>query len=62
MNVEVIGSAVAVIGVLLWTRRDLRHDIAEIRADVRALNGRIDNILLAERRPRPPRAGAAAAS
>ena len=51
MNVEVIGSAVAVIGVLLWTRRDLRHDIAEIRADVRALNGRINNILLAERRP-----------
>ena len=51
MNVEVIGSAVAVIGVLLWIGRDLRHDIAEIRADVRALNGRIDNILLAERRP-----------
>ena len=44
-----IGAAVAVIGVLLWVRLDLRHDIAEIRADVRALNARIDDILLAQR-------------
>ena len=49
MSLEVIGAAVAVIGVLLWIRRDLRHDIAEVRADVRALNARIDNILLAGR-------------
>lgn len=51
MNIEVVGAAVAVVGVLLWIRRDLRHDIAEIRADVRALNGRIDNILLSNRGP-----------
>ncbi len=38
MSLEVIGAAVAVIGVLLWMRRDLRHDIAEMRADVRALD------------------------
>ena len=44
-----IGAAAAVIGVLLWIRRDLRHDIADMRADVRALNARIDNILLARR-------------
>ena len=49
MSLEVIGAAAAVIGVLLWIRRDLRHDIAEMRADVRALNARIDNILLARR-------------
>lgn len=57
MSMEVIGAAVAVIGVLLWIRRDLRQDIGvlrdemgELRQDVRALNGRIDNILLADRR------------
>ena len=49
MSLEVIGAAVAVIGVLLWIRRDLRHDIAEMQADLRALNARIDNILLAQR-------------
>ena len=52
MDIEVIGAAIAVIGALLWIRRDLRHDIAEIRADVRALNGRIDSILLADRPPK----------
>ena len=61
MNVEVLGAAVAVIGVLLWIRRDMRHDIAELRRDlsvqiaavdnklsatVRDVNTRIDNILL----------------
>lgn len=57
MSVEVIGAAVAVIGVLLWIRRDLRQDIGvlraemgELRQDIRALNERIDNILLADRR------------
>ena len=28
MNVEVIGVGVAVVGALLWIRRDMRHDIA----------------------------------
>ena len=51
MDLETIGAALAVIGVLLWIRRDLRHDIGEIRADVRALNVRIDNILLSDRKP-----------
>ena len=49
MSVEVLGAAVALIAVLLWIHRDLRHDVAEMRADVRALNARIDNILLARR-------------
>lgn len=52
MDIEIIGAAMAVIGALLWIRRDLRHDIAEIRADVRALNVRIDTILLADRSPK----------
>ena len=52
MDLEIIGAAIAVVGALLWIRRDLRHDIAEIRADVRALNGRIDSILLADRPPK----------
>ena len=58
MKYEVIGAALAVIGALLWIRRDLRaeiggvradfrHAIGEVRADFRALNGRIDAILLA---------------
>lgn len=53
VDVEVIGAALAVIGTLLWIRRDLRHDIAEVRSDVRALNVRIDNILLADRKVQP---------
>ena len=55
MNVEVIGAAVAVVGALLWIRRDMRHDIAELRRDltaqIAAVNTRIDNILLADRKP-----------
>ena len=43
MDYEVIGAALAVVGVLLWIHRDLK-------ADIRALNVRIDNILLADRR------------
>ena len=50
MDYEVIGVALAVVGALLWIRRDLRadlrHEIGEVRADIRALNGRIDAILL----------------
>ena len=38
----VLGAALAVVGVLLWIHRDLK-------ADIRALNVRIDNILLADR-------------
>lgn len=56
MNLEVIGAAVAVVGALLWIRRDMRHDIAEVRRDlstlrsdltaqIAAVNTRIDNIL-----------------
>ena len=58
MDYEVIGAALAVVGALLWIRRDLRADlrheigevrgeIGEVRADIRALNGRIDAVLLA---------------
>ena len=54
MDYEVLGAALAVVGALLWIRRDLRHDVAGIRRDVRALNGRIDAILLA-RTERPAR-------
>ena len=47
MNVEVIGVGVAVVGALLWIRRDMRHDIAELRRDLSAqmaaMNTRIDN-------------------
>ena len=54
MNFEVIGAAVAVVGALLWIRRDMRHDIAELRRDltaqIAAVNTRIDNILLADRK------------
>ena len=50
MNYDVIGAALVVLGALLWIRRDLRADlryeIGGIRADIRALNGRIDAILL----------------
>lgn len=53
VDFEVIGAALAIIGALLWIRRDLRHDIAEVRSDVRALNVRIDNILLADRKVQP---------
>ncbi len=42
VDYEVLGAAVAVVGVLLWIHRDLK-------ADIRALNVRIDNILLADR-------------
>lgn len=63
MNLEVIGAAVAVVGALLWIRRDMRHDIAEVRRDlstlrsdltaqIAAVNTRIDNILLADRGPK----------
>jgi len=45
MDYDVIGAAVAVVGVLLWSHRDLK-------ADIRALNVRIDNILLADRSPK----------
>ena len=55
MNLEVIGAAVAVVGALLWIRRDMRHDIAELQRDltaqIAAVNTRIDNILLADRTP-----------
>lgn len=57
MDYEIIGATVALLGALLWIRRDLRHDIAEIRADVRiihtridGINQRIDAVLLADRR------------
>lgn len=53
MDVEVVGSAVAVVGALLWTRRDMRHDIAALRQDlsaqIAAVNTRIDQILLVDR-------------
>ena len=46
MNYEVIGAAVAVVGALLWIRRDMRHDIADLRRDltgqISAVNTRID--------------------
>ena len=44
MDYDVLGAALAVVGVLLWIHRDLK-------ADIRALNVRIDNILLADRKP-----------
>ena len=47
MDYGVLGAALAVVGALLWIRRDLRHDVAGVRRDVRALNGRIDAVLLA---------------
>ena len=64
MNLEVIGAAVAVVGALLWIRRDMRHDIAEVRRDlstlrsdltaqIAAVNTRIDNILPADPKPWP---------
>ena len=43
MDYDVLAGAVAVVGVLLWIHRDLK-------ADIRALNVRIDNILLTDRR------------
>lgn len=50
MDYEVLGAGLAVVGALLWIRRDLRadlrHEIGEVRADIRALNGRIDAVLL----------------
>lgn len=65
MSGEVIAIVLTGAGVLLgvWrivivqiegVRRDLRHDMNEIRQDIRAMNGRIDNILLAAG-PRPPK-------
>ena len=54
MNLEVIGAAVAVVGALLWIRRDMRHDIAELRRDLTAQIGKhkriglFDNILVAD--------------
>ena len=64
MDLEVIGAAVAVVGTLLWIRRDLRHDMAALRHDMRhdmavlrtdltaqigAVATRVDNILPADR-------------
>ena len=53
MDYEVLGAALAVVGALPWIRRDLRadprHGIGEVRADIRALNGRIDAILPSRR-------------
>ena len=53
MGYEVLGAALAVVGALLWIRRDLRadlrHEIGEVRADIRALNGRIDAFLPSRR-------------
>ena len=46
MDYEVLVAALAVVGVLLWIHRDLK-------ADIRALDARIDTILLADRGPRP---------
>lgn len=46
MDYDVIGAAVAVVGVLLWIHRDLKADIA-------ALNVRLDNVLLADRGGQP---------
>ena len=50
MDYEVLGAALAVVGALLWVRRDLRadlrHELGAVRADIRTLNGRIDAILL----------------
>ena len=62
MNLEVIGAAVAVVGALLWIRRDMRHDIAEVRRDlstlrsdltaqIAAVDTRIDNILPPDPKP-----------
>ena len=45
MDYDVIGAAVAVVGVLLWIHRDFK-------ADIRALNVRIDNILVIDRAPK----------
>ena len=46
-----------VVGALLWIRRDMRHDIAELRRDltaqIAAVNTRIDNILRADRKTAP---------
>ena len=61
MDYEVLGSAAAVIAALLWIRRDLRHDLSELRIGLRgdvqaltaqiiAVNTRIDNVLLANRK------------
>ncbi len=62
MNLEVIGAAVAVVCALLWIRRDMRHDVAEVRRDlttlrsdltaqIAALDTRIDHILPADPKP-----------
>ena len=64
MSGKVIAIVLTGAGVLLgvWrivivqsegVRRDLRHDMNEIRQDIRAMNSRIDNTLLAAA-PRPP--------
>lgn len=65
MDLEVVGAAVAVVGALPWIRRDMRHDIGELRrglngrveelrrdltAQIAALNTRIDKSLLADRK------------
>ena len=53
MDYEVLGAAAAVVGALLWIRRDMRHDLAEMRRDltgqIAQVNGRIDAVLLADR-------------
>ena len=61
MDYEVLGAATAVTGTLLLIRHDFRQDLKDLRADLRALNVRIDNVLLlrhADYRPpdlTPPR-------
>ena len=64
INADVLGAAVAVIMMLLWIRRDMRTDIAELKRDlaarvdsvsqtlaaqIAAVNARIDSILLSDR-------------
>lgn len=55
-----IGTAVALAGFLYWQvsgvnariddlQTGIRSELSEIRADIRAVNERIDNILLADR-------------
>ena len=53
MDWNVIGVGVSLLLALAWIRRDLRADlhreIGEVRADLRALNARIDAVLLSDR-------------
>ena len=49
MDYEVIGAAVAVVGVLLWIRRDLRQDMRAMDARMHAMDARIREDLHAMR-------------